>query len=202
VVRLCSKAPKLTVVAFLGLIILLVPLGYAIYLDTTVLRSLAGLPMNTWPTLNAIGHNVTSLGNLLFLSGNQDAMVGLVGLPVFDIFAFAMLTLGAYDYIFMRKLDRIKMLGGTLLLGVILISMGGPVSSILLAPFIYVIIAAGVGWLLEQWFTVFPRNPLVRSIGLGLMLVAVGLTCWYQLNRYFVAWPHTKATKQVFIIKS
>ncbi|HSX44059.1 MAG TPA: glycosyltransferase family 39 protein [Candidatus Saccharimonadales bacterium] len=202
VVRMCSKAPKITVIAALSLLVLLVPLGYAVYQNTLLLRSLAGLPQNTWPTLALVKNNAVTLADLLFFRGNKDAMVGLVGLAVFDVFALAMLVLGIYDYILMRKLDRIKMLGGTLLLGTILICLGGPVNSILLTPFMYVVIAAGVGWLLEQWFTVFPRNPLVRTIGLSLLLVAVGLSCWYQLNRYFVAWPHTKATKQVFTIKS
>lgn len=201
IIRLSSRAPKLTILALVAFVVSLLPLAYGISQDIHLLRSLAGLPMNSWPTLSSVAHNFVSLADLLFFRGNHEPTVGLIGLAAFDIFGVAMLVLGIYDYVYMRKLDRMKMIGGTLLLGTILICLGGLVSNILLAPFLYVLIAAGIGWLLEQWFTVFPRNPLVRGVGLSLMIIVVALSCWYQATRYFVAWPHAKTTKQVYTIK-
>jgi hypothetical protein len=201
IAKLLSKAPKLAVLAMVGLIVSLLPLAYAITQNVDLLRSLAGLPVDIWPTVQQLWHNFVDLADLLLFRGNRVAMVGIIGLAMLDIFAIAMLVLGIYDYVYMRKLDRMKMIGGTIVLGTILICLGGLVSSILLAPFLYVLIAAGIGWLLEQWFTVFPRNPLVRGVGLTLMVAVVAISCWYQLTRYFVAWPHTKETRQVFSIK-
>ena len=62
----------------------------------------------------------------------------------------------------------------------------------------FLIAAGGVALMLQQWFTVFPYNPFARTVGLVLLLFALGTTSFYSLNQYFVAWPHTPETKQTF----
>ena len=112
-----------------------------------------------------------------------------------------MCLLGIYAYYNKRKLDRTKLIAGVLVLGTVLIGLQGSVSMILLAPFVYLLITAGVAYLLDQWLTVYPRNPLARFIGVSLIILTVGLSCLFNLRHYFVAWPNAPATKQVYKYK-
>jgi hypothetical protein len=55
-----------------------------------------------------------------------------------------------------------------------------------------------VALLLQQWFTVFPRNPLARLIGVLMVSLLVVLSAYYNTRHYFVAWPKNSQTEQVF----
>jgi len=52
--------------------------------------------------------------------------------------------------------------------------------------------------MLQQWFTVFPRNPFARSAGAILMTIVVLLAAYNGFSQYFIAWPNTPETKAVF----
>ena len=87
------------------------------------------------------------------------------------------------------------------MVGTLLIALGGAVSLSLLIPFIYILVAAGIGFMLDQWYKVFPRNAIAQGVGMGLIVLAVAASCWYGLRHYFVAWPNAPATQQVFVIR-
>jgi hypothetical protein len=89
-------------------------------------------------------------------------------------------------------------LGLFALAGLLLVGLGGPVGLSLLVPLLYVWAAAGIAYLTREWLQVFPNNPLARSLGLGLIVLAVGLGCIYNLRAYFVAWPHNQTTRVTF----
>jgi uncharacterized membrane protein YoaK (UPF0700 family) len=76
--------------------------------------------------------------------------------------------------------------------------LGGSLSLALLLPIIYFVAANGIAAMLVSWFTVFPRNPVARSIGLILITAAVLITCVFHVKRYFVAWPNASETTQAF----
>jgi hypothetical protein len=47
---------------------------------------------------------------------------------------------------------------------------------------------AGIVELLNRWIKSFPRNPIARSVGVCVIVIAIGFTSHYHLQRYFVAW--------------
>jgi hypothetical protein len=51
---------------------------------------------------------------------------------------------------------------------------------------------------MAQWFTVFPRNPIARGSGIAVICLMLFFSVLYQTRVYFVAWPHTTATRQAF----
>jgi hypothetical protein len=69
-----------------------------------------------------------------------------------------------------------------------------------LLPFIYICVTAGIAELLNQWFSYFPRNPWARNFGISLLVIAIGITCFYHLQRFYVAWPNTPETKSSYTI--
>jgi hypothetical protein len=134
----------------------------------------------------------------LFVRGPNNSELWLAKAPVLDIFTLVMCGLGIYFYASHVKAFRARMLASYFVLGVILISLGGSVGLSLLVPLLYIAAAAGIAYLLHDWLRVFPRNPLARGLGIGLVCLAVALASTYNLRAYFVAWPHNPAAHASF----
>jgi hypothetical protein len=60
-------------------------------------------------------------------------------------------------------------------------------------PIIMLIAIGGIVDILQRWLGSFPRNPVARSIGVCLLVAAIGFTSFYHLQRYFVAWGNNPA---------
>ncbi len=194
-----SRITSVYIAIVLGAV-LVVPLSYAVYHNPEQLNALAGFPTRL-PTLTTYAMNLLEIPVQLFLRGAANNELALGRLPLLDIFTTAMSFLGIYAYFYRRKLDRTKMLIGTTVMGSLLIALEGPVTIILLLPILYILAAAGMTLMLQQWFTVFPRNPLANVIGTSLISIAVILTAFYHVNHYYIAWPNAPETKRVFQLR-
>ena len=84
------------------------------------------------------------------------------------------------------------------MIGTILIGLGGPVGLSMLVPVLFLLAAAGLHSLLQSWLRVFPTNPIARNLGVSLVILAVAVSCTYNLRSYFVAWPHNATTQATF----
>lgn len=199
--RLFKEHLLLMSLGSLGLLALIAPLVWAMYRSTDTLRLMAGLPADHWPNILDFLRQLALIPYHLFVRGPLEPAHWLARLPVLDVFSVVMLLLGAYLYIRHYKLTRSKMVATILVAGALLIALGGAVSISILIPFIYVLVAAGIGLLLDRWQKVFPRNVIAQGVSVGLISIAVIATSWYGLRHYFVAWPNAPATKQVFTIK-
>lgn len=125
-------------------------------------------------------------------------------LPILDLFSVAMVILGIYYFIkFMpkrRKMSFFIALG--ILLLIIPLSENILLTMTALIPFVYILIPSGVFEMLRQWYAIFPRNPLARNIAVIAIVALVGLATFYNLERFYVAWPNTEATKSVYMVQS
>ncbi len=135
----------------------------------------------------------------LFARGPQYPELWLGKAPLFDIFTLVVCALGIYFYIRHWRAARTRLLAGLFLIGVLLVGLGGLVSLSLLVPLLYLAAATGLAYLSREWLRVFPHNPLARGLGISLIVLAVGLSCLYNLRAYFVAWPHTAVTRSTFV---
>src|SRR5690606_12968540 len=106
--------------------------------------------------------------------------------------------LGLYYYFKFRSLARAKLLGACFVIAGILLAVEGPVTTALLLPLVYIVVAGGIALLLGQWLTIFPRNPFARSLGIILLTAAVTMSCVYSLRAYFIAWPNNQTVKAEF----
>ncbi|HSX27592.1 MAG TPA: hypothetical protein VLG25_02320 [Patescibacteria group bacterium] len=192
-----SGAYLLAIACVAIITILLAPLIRAAWLQPEILRAIAGLPEHM-PTPAVLLDNFIHIPLRLFFRGPSNQVLWLSRMPLLDVFSSAMIIVGAYSYWFKRRLDRTKAIAGMSILSLLLVSLGGPVQLIVLAPVIYLLVAAGLNLMLQQWFTVFPRNPLARTIGKSLIMLVVLMTVYYNVNHYFIAWPNTPETKAVF----
>jgi len=180
---------------------LLVPLIYGLALHPRLIRGLFGVQTFGIPKPLAIVQHIWNIPFQLFIRANYNPTVWLGRLPLLDIFAVVMLVLGAYAYYFLRQLDRARVLLGIIVVSLVLLGLHGGVNPLILMPFLYILVTAGIALLLQQWFTVFPLNPLARLLGTLLISITVILAVFYHVNHYFIAWPNNPATKQAFDIR-
>ena len=201
-VKYLKQSPIFGAIFLLIGIILLVPLGYGIYNHPALIKPLIGLPAGALPTIFVYGKNLLSVFINLFLHGPSNPTVWLGRLALLDIFTISMCLLGIFVAFTKRQLDRKKMLIGSIIVGILIISLGGSVPITILIPFIYILAASGITLMLQQWFTVYPRNPIARTLGASILTITVLMTSFYHINRYFIAWPNAPETKQAFQIKN
>lgn len=177
------------------LLVTLAPLIYSFSFRQRQVIEWLGFNDSQILTPQAIGSNFLDIPRQLFLSGIDNPLFWLRGTPILDVFTTAMLILGLYAFRSGRYPAREKLVLGALVLSVILIGAGNVATISLLIPLLYIIAANGLAYMLQSWFTVFPHNPVARSIGVSMLTIAVAFSCFYQLQRYFVAWPKADATR-------
>ena len=196
-VKNLSRTSKILSVA--GFIITLAPLIYSFALKPSQIVRWLGINTDQTLGLSSFAHRIIDVPQQLFATGIDDRAFWLTGTPILDIFSAAMFILGLYAFRAGYFPVREKMVFGSLIAGYILISLGNVVTLGLLIPLVYITIANGISYMLQSWFTVFPKNPIARSIGLGLMVIVISASCAFQLQRYFVSWHKSSQTQQALI---
>jgi 4-amino-4-deoxy-L-arabinose transferase-like glycosyltransferase len=120
-------------------------------------------------------------------------------LPVFDVASGGLFLIGLYAYQKHAKLERTRIMLATALLSVVIGALGElAIAIVLLLPFVYSVIGAGISYLLDEWYSIFPKNPFARSFGLLLITFIVSVSIYYQLTRFLVVWPQTPETRAVY----
>ncbi|MCA9325655.1 hypothetical protein KDA23_06375 [Candidatus Saccharibacteria bacterium] len=184
--------------AFVG-VFLLIPLVWGVFQNPILHYSATwmGLP-TAWPGIMSILHSASQ--SLLFVSlwTPSNPALWLAHLPVLDVFLSMMLVAGIYFYVLHRSANRSKLLLASFGLGVVLVAIQGVVTRSLLVPLLYLVAAGGIAYILHLWLRIFPRNPLARTLGIGLVLLALVISSAYSLRQYFIAWPHHPDTAQAF----
>lgn len=183
--------------------VLVAPLVIGIITEPSVVRQLLGIPAQL-PSISEYASNLVNLILTPFFRSPLLPEVHLGRLPLLDIFSTTMFILGIYYYAQRITNRRTVILFScfAILLAVIPLSGGYLLNATILMPLIYICVITGIVELLKQWFSYFPRNPLARSLGVGFVVVAIGFTSFYHLQRYFIAWPNTPDTKAVYVVKS
>lgn len=179
----------------------LAPLVWAMYRNHDLIKPWFGLPAHGWPQPLEVVRQFLLVPVHVLWQAPADPANWLGTAPILDIFSIAMLAVGIYVYCRHIGLGRAKLFIPVFIIGAVLVSLQGGVTLVLLLPFIYLLIAAGLHHLLGQWLTVFPRNPIARGVGLSLVAAVVALACAYHVRHYFVAWPNASATRGAFTIQ-
>ncbi len=177
-------------------LLLLAPLIIASSSNPHILLQLAGLPPHL-STLKHFGSNLLSLALAITVHSNGSSLYWVGHAPLLNAIEVVAGLLGAY-YVFRQSSVRRTFLFGSMAIGLVLASLGGEVTFACLVPILYLFIAIGIDHLLSRWFTVFPRNPIARLSGVGVVCVMVTFSVFYQVRTYYVAWPHAPATRAAF----
>ena len=180
----------------LASIIFLFPLIRECYLSQSSLKTFFGLPIVF--SFHTFLINLAEWPLIIFFRNPILNQYSIGHLPILSVFADIMFVLGAYWIWLKRKLDRFYLLGATIIISWVLYALGGPVSIYLSLPFVMCIAATGIAFFIGQWFTVFPKNPVARVTGITVLVFAVLVIGWFNIDAYFNAWPHTINTLAVY----
>jgi hypothetical protein len=186
------------IISCLLFVFLLIPLIYSFIVHPTQIIEWLGLNSLDKFLMPALLSNLKDIPWQLFVNGPDDPSKWLVGSPIIDIFTTAMLIIGINAYRRGRHPLRARILLGFFIGSILLISLGGYITVALLLPLIYIVVANGITNMLQYWFTVFPRNPFARNVGVFLLSIVILFAAGYHTKRYFIAWPNAPATKQAF----
>lgn len=185
------------VLAGLLLIAGFIPALVALARDPTFALRLAALPESISSIENVPLESLRIISDISFLR-RPDPLFGIGRIPYLSIFSTALAALGVFAAIYNRRLDRIKLLAGLIVGGLLLAGSSTTFSAAFLLTPLYLLIAGGLALLLQQWFTVFPKNPFARQTGVIIVMLAVAINILFGITRYFIAWPHTPQTAEAF----
>ncbi len=192
-----SKIPKaLAAVTIIAIIVGVAPLAYSLLRHPELLRDWLMIPHHL--AISDWWANLWHMPFWLTLRGPEMPVYWLGRVPLLNSFSLVMLVLGIFVLSRYRQLDRVRAIVGILALSAVLAVFAGPVALVIALPLLFIVVAAGVALLLQQWFTIFPRNPLARTVGVLMICFVIGLAGYYNLRSYFIAWPRATPTKQVF----
>lgn len=192
-----SKIPKvLAAFTMVAIIVGIAPLLYGLLRHPELIRDWLMIPHHL--AISGWWSNLWHLPFWLTLRGPQMPVYWLGRVPLLDSFSLVMFVLGIFVLSRYRQLDRVRAIVGIIALALVLAVFAGPVALTIALPLIFIVVAAGVALLLQQWFTIFPRNPLARTVGVLMICFVIGLAGYYNLRSYFVAWPRATPTKQAF----
>ncbi|MDQ3094001.1 MAG: glycosyltransferase family 39 protein [bacterium] len=191
--------PRHTAGVALFVLILAAPLFYAFYKNPSLIRDWLLIPDTI--NIRTVAHNFIALPKALIYAAPHNPEFWLSRLPLLDLFSGTLLLLGVYAYRYHLRLKRTPLIWLCVMVATLIVGFYGLGAAIILLPFIYIIIANGLSFLLGEWLKVFPKNPVARYLGTGLIIIAVAVSCFYQVSRYFVAWPKAPATRETYSIK-
>jgi len=191
------RVKRLNLAGFtLVFLICIAPLIRAGFKRPKLLLQLSGLPQHM-STLKHFGDNLWNLVSAISVHSNGNPLLWVGHAPLLNATEVIVGLLGAY-YIYRGKSKRRTFLLGWFGIGLVLVSLGGSVTFACLVPLLYLFIANGLDHLLGRWLAVFPRNPIARMTGIGIICVVVLFSVLYQVRVYYVAWPNAPATQAVF----
>jgi hypothetical protein len=181
------------IMALLIFIIIISPLGWWLIQHPANFKLFIGIPRTInwdWKLLL----NLARVPGEVFVRGSINPATWLGHIPLLNVFESVMVVLGIYTFWQNRKLDRTRVVAIAIAISLFLITLNGPSELTLLLPFMYMLMAAGLVYMWDLWHGVFPTNPVAKSTGIIILVVAILFSCTYHLREYYVAWPNNPQT--------
>lgn len=176
---------------------LLAPLIYSFTNDTQLIRDWLLLPENL--NLSEIPRQLLRVPSAFLYRMPDYPLLTIGRLPVFDLASGFLFLIGLKAYAKNFRLERSRIMAGSIVVGLIIGGLGQTMIAVLvLMPFAFSMVAAGIEYLLDEWSSVFPRNPIAKSFGVLMITTVVLFGSYYQLTRFLVVWPQTPETRAIY----
>ena len=180
-------------------LILIAPLLRSFIFDPTLLIQWLAFP--TALNFSVFLKDLLMVPISLIVKSPVNPTFNLGQLPYSNIITTAFIVLGVYAFGIRLGLTRSKFLLGAIFISWLLIAFENSVTINILLPLVYLMVAGGIMFLLQQWYSVFPSNPIARFIGLMLICITISMSLYFNSVRYFVAWANNPISQQQFDIK-
>lgn len=180
----------------------LAPLAYSVFTNPSQYRQILGFAGGEQALSGAV--ILKNFGDVWLgfaVRGVDEPLRWLVGTPILDAASLILLGLGIYSYHSKLHPIRYKTILWGLIIALILMVLGGFEYIGIAIVFAYLFISAGLGLLLQQWFSVFPKNPVARTVGVTCIAVLVAGIAYFHVTRYYIGWTHADSTRRAIIQK-
>lgn len=182
--------------AILSLVVI-APLVYSFYKNPSLAIDWALLP-DTYD-FKASLVTLRDIPAAFFYRSIPSPSYNLGSLPLLDAFSGTMLLIGLYAYRKRLRLERTIVYLFAAIVGITLSVLNrNQLYLVTMLPFIYLLVGEGMSFLIEEWRSVFPRNPLARFMGTFILSIAVLSACLYHMNRFYQAWQNSPVTKAIY----
>ena len=165
-------------------IILIAPLFYALYKQPSIALILLGVPSN-WPILNDTLMMI--IKQYIDFGSSQS---GTIMTPIYGMGILSIIIIGLYDLYKNRHSARSYLVAGWLIILIPLVAINPNYIAILFLPSV-ILIAMGIYKILNYWYSLFPKNPYARVVGLiPITALIIGLT-FSGVDRYIYGYRHS-----------
>ena len=181
--------------------LILTPLIYAAVVEPKIIKELLLIPDGLLSLFESLQSIVwTGLGVVWRTRDNLPTTIGT--LPVLDALCVVLFIVGSFWMLTQVKRRRTYWLFGSLFVSIIVIGLNRQALELLLIlPVIYIVVAGGLNFLYKEWFRVFPRNPLAKWLGLGVIVMVIAISVVYSVRYSLVAWPNAPETTSHYMLQ-
>jgi hypothetical protein len=195
------------VLCLLTILVILTPLTRAIVLDWEVIKPLLLIPTTfigvygfikafAWSSLAIVwrtrNHLDMSIGRWPMLNTVQAVLL------IFGVIAMSTQALGVGCMLMIFII--LSIFAGAINSGMVINNGSAPLVFMAL-PALSMFVAAGLRYLYIEWKSIFPRNPLPKTLAISLMVVLVAMQIFFGIRYALVAWPHTADTLSLYVLK-
>ena len=117
--------------------------------------------------------------------------------PIIDISALALMILGLLKTIVDRSTARTYMIWIWLLLALPLLLVRPDLVAVITVP-LFILLAIGIETLLREWYSIFPKNPYARGVGLVLIIGLVGVMTLSGIERHTYGYKYNPEAVKSF----
>lgn len=183
--------PHLIILTLYSLVIA-APLGFLISKNPQLGLDLLGAP-ETWPP--DLWQNVKILVQQYLNFINP--LSGVLMTPVLGLGSIALIMIGAWQLFTIRYTARSYTLTAWIVLLLPVLIVNPMFTSITFVPLL-LLLASGLGYLLRQWYGIFPRNPYARFVGIVPLTILVAGLVVTGVGRYFDGYRYDPGTASSF----
>lgn len=185
---LMRRLPKTKLlIASICALILVAPLGYIIWLDSSVGLTLLGIP-SSWPDFQANAFQLLRQ-YFDFLSPSS----GTLMTPVYGLGSMILILLGIFRLVTTKYTARSYITASWIILLLPVLIINPNFVSITFVP-VVLLMAMGISTLLSNWYRLFPRNPYARLAGLIPLAVLIGGMVLSGVDRYMYGYQYDPQT--------
>jgi 4-amino-4-deoxy-L-arabinose transferase-like glycosyltransferase len=182
------------------LILLLLPLGYALFRDISTIKVFLAVPNNMHTPTSIIESTIKSFSALFFESNTPNNYI----LGKFALLGIAQVILTIIGVFAMRKKapKELFSLIGLLYASILFSGLNDSLVYLTLGLIsIAILDAAGLRYLYKRWFEVFPLNPLAKWFAATLVIAILFASLAYGARYTLLAWPHNMETRKIYVLK-
>lgn len=189
--RRALQSPLKIATATACALLLVAPLGWAIYMEPRIGLTLLGIPAE-WPDISV---NITNLFNQYF---NFISPAGGVFIqPLYALGPLLLIILGVIQLVTTNYTARSYIITAWSLLLIPALIINPAYTSVTFVPAM-LLMAMGVNFLLSSWYKLFPKNPYARIAGLIPLIILIGSMVFSGVSRYTYGFLYDPATARNF----